>query len=64
MEDPEILTKRDVCKRYKIAERTLNGWMHRRLIPYRKIGRTVRFVRSEVEARIDSFSVTQRTRRA
>ena len=32
----------------KVSTRTIDTWMKKRLIPYRKIGRTVRFIWSEV----------------
>jgi len=34
----------------------MNEWMKRKIISYRKIGKTVRFVPSEVQASIDRFA--------
>jgi excisionase family DNA binding protein len=65
MKEEKFLTKAEVCARFGIAERTLNGWMKRRLIPFRKIGHVVRFVESEVEERINKdCRIGLRARRA
>ncbi len=44
-----FLNKKQAAEFLGIAQRTLCSWMERRLISYRKIGRTVRFHRAELE---------------
>jgi excisionase family DNA binding protein len=44
----EYLTKPQIAERLKVTTRTIDTWMQKGLIPYRKIGRTVRFVWEEV----------------
>jgi excisionase family DNA binding protein len=44
-----FLSKRQVSRRLKIRLRTLDDWMRRRLLPYYKLGRAVRFKWSEIE---------------
>lgn len=46
----EYISKKEVAARLKQDERTVNNWMRLGLLPYYKIGRTVRFKWSEVEA--------------
>lgn len=43
------LTKRQAAEILQIAERTLCNWMERRLIPFVRIGRTIRFRRRDLE---------------
>ena len=47
----ECLTKRQIAARMKVTTRTIDAWMQKGLIPYRKIGRTVRFMSGEVDER-------------
>ncbi len=53
--DDVFVSKADMASRLVVSTRTLESWMKNRLIPYHKIGRTVRFdlreVRSALEAR-------------
>jgi excisionase family DNA binding protein len=44
----EYLTKSQIAERLKVTTRTIDAWMQKGLIPYRKIGRTVRFVWEEI----------------
>lgn len=43
------LSKFEVATLLGVSHRTIDVWMVRRLIPYRKIGRTVRFNPAEIE---------------
>ena len=38
-----LMTKREMADYFGITERTIEVWMHRRYIPYTKIGKSVRF---------------------
>ena len=44
-----FLKKAEVCQRLQIQLRTVEQWMKRGLVPYYKLGRTVRFKWSEIE---------------
>jgi excisionase family DNA binding protein len=46
--DHELITKIQLAVRLKVSTRTIDMWMSKNLVPYRKIGRTVRFSWSEV----------------
>src|SRR5262245_61095758 len=52
---PVFLTKREAAKVLNISERTLCNWMARRLVSYVRIGRTIRFRRSDLEQNIGTF---------
>jgi excisionase family DNA binding protein len=45
-----------------ITPRTLQNWQHRRLIPYYKVGRSVRFKLSDVKAHLESRCHVEATR--
>ncbi len=48
---PLPATSREICERYRIDLRTLQGWRDRKLIPFIKIGqRCIRYNLAEVEA--------------
>ena len=50
---PEVYIKKsEVARRLQKQVRTVDNWMKRGLLPYYKIGRTVCFKWSEVEARL------------
>lgn len=49
------LTKDDVIRLLKISKRTLDNWTKRKILPYIRIGRTVRFQWSEVETAFNRF---------
>jgi excisionase family DNA binding protein len=46
--DYQHITKKEMAARMKVTPRTIDSWMARGLVPYRKIGRTVRFDWDEV----------------
>lgn len=50
---PKYGTKKDVARLYNVTERTITTWMGAGL-PYRKIGRIVRFRFDEVEDYVDA----------
>jgi len=41
--DNEYITKTEMAARMHVSPRTIDAWMTKGLVPYRKIGRTVRF---------------------
>ena len=53
----ECLTKPQIAARMQVTTRTIDSWMQKGLIPYRKFGRTVRFTWGEVS---EHFAGTQR----
>lgn len=46
---PPYLSKKEVCDYLGISHHTLNAWISNNNIPYKKIGRTYRFSRSEID---------------
>jgi hypothetical protein len=42
-QDDNYITKQGMAVRMKVTPRTIDAWMAKGLVPYRKIGRTVRF---------------------
>jgi excisionase family DNA binding protein len=46
--DDVFLSKADMASRLNVTERTLENWMRKRLVPFHRIGRTVRFDLREV----------------
>jgi excisionase family DNA binding protein len=46
---PLLLTKPQAAQLLQISIRTLDLWMRRRMVSYLRIGRTVRFRRSDLE---------------
>ena len=54
MIDP-MLNKRELAARMRFSVRAVDNWMKRGLIPYLKIGRSVRFRWSEVERHLGAL---------
>ncbi len=52
----QLLTKQQACNLCNISSRTMNDWMKRKIIRYLKIGKTVRFVPSEVKASLGRYA--------
>lgn len=46
----EFINKAEVARRLKKQVRTVDNWMRRGILPYYKIGRSVAFKWSEIEA--------------
>ena len=51
--DNDIYTKTQVAKIFCVTVRTLESWMNRRLISYRKIGGTIRFTGGDIKELLD-----------
>jgi excisionase family DNA binding protein len=49
------LTKQQAAELLQISIRTLDTWMARRLIPYLRIGRTIRFRQSDLEENVGTL---------
>jgi excisionase family DNA binding protein len=44
-----FIDKREVSRRMRVGLRTINDWMSQGLLPYYKVGKSVRFKWSEIE---------------
>jgi hypothetical protein len=47
--DDQHITKKEMAARMQVTTRTIDSWMARGLVPYRKIQRTVRFNWGEIQ---------------
>lgn len=56
----ELVTKRDVARKYRVGERTVTNWMYKeKRISFLKIGRLVRFDLPTIDRELkDSGHVT------
>jgi excisionase family DNA binding protein len=52
-----LLDKREVAARLRISPRTLDVWMRNKRVPFLKIGKSVRFRRPAVLAKLEIFEV-------
>ena len=55
--DP-LLTEKDACAYLRVSKRNLYCWRMAGLIPYFKIGRAVRFRKSDLDAALERMRVT------
>jgi excisionase family DNA binding protein len=55
-EHDKYLTKQGLAVRLRVTTRTVESWMAKGLIPFRKIGRTVRFDWSDVRDHFERVS--------
>ena len=55
--DP-LLTEKDTCTYLRVSKRYLCCWRMAGLIPYYKIGRAVRFRKSEVDAALERMRIS------
>lgn len=53
----KYLRRRAAAEYTNISPRTLSNWMARRIIPFRKIGRTVLFDPAELDAALNKFRI-------
>lgn len=57
----DYLTKREIAKRLRKTDRTVDNWMRAGILPYLKLGRSVVFRWSDVQAHFDThFRVCRR----
>ena len=52
-----LLTEKEVCAYLKVSKRNLFCWRMAGLLPYFKIGRAVRFRKSEVDAALERMRI-------
>lgn len=52
-----LLGKSQIARQYGVSVRTIDNWMARRVVPYTKIGRTVRFDKALVSEALEKFRV-------
>ena len=58
-----MLTKQETAEYFRVEERTIESWMKARLIPYIRIGHTVRFRMSDMLLELDQrFRVPSKRR--
>jgi excisionase family DNA binding protein len=57
MTPDEFITKAELAARMKVTTRTIDSWMAKGYVPFRKIGRTVRFSWSEVCERVPANNI-------
>jgi excisionase family DNA binding protein len=55
-----LVTKPDVAKYLKVTVRTVDAWMKKGIIPYKKLARSVRFDLERVKAHIEEFHTVSR----
>ena len=61
--EQRMLTKQETADYLRVTERTIEAWMKARLIPYIRIGHTVRFRMSDVLLELDQrFRVPSKRR--
>ncbi len=51
------VTKRQLASRFQCCPRTINNLMTRRILPYRRLGRILRFDPGECDKAMDAFKV-------
>jgi excisionase family DNA binding protein len=56
---PRSLTKRQLAAELDVSIRTVDTWMQLRKIPYRKVGRMVRFDLDRVMAALDRYVIRE-----
>jgi excisionase family DNA binding protein len=56
--DERLLTDVEACEYLRIRNRQLYAWRMQGLIPFIRIGRAVRYRQSELDAALDSLTVT------
>ena len=45
---PQLLTKQDIAKLFKVSQQTVNDWMRKGTLPFRKINSRVYFEQSKI----------------
>jgi len=54
-----LQTKRDLAQFLRVGSRCVDNWMARGLLPYLKIGRSVRFRPSEIQSFLENCRVVK-----
>jgi excisionase family DNA binding protein len=55
--DQQLLTEKEACAYLRVSKRNLYCWRMAGLVPYFKIGRAVRFKKSEIDAALSTMRV-------
>jgi excisionase family DNA binding protein len=55
--DHQLLTEKEACAYLRVSKRNLYCWRMAGLIPYFKIGRAVRFKKSELDAALNKMRI-------
>ena len=55
--DKQLLTEKEACAYLRVSKRNLYCWRMAGLIPYFKIGRAVRFKKSELDAALNTMRI-------
>jgi len=53
LESERWADKKELARHFQVSVRTIHNWMERRLVPYFRTGRNVRFKISDVEAALN-----------
>ena len=61
LEPQSLLTEPEMASHLRICRRQLHTWRKKGIIPYLKIGRTVRFRLSDVEAALEKRTIHHKT---
>ena len=56
--DKQLLTEKEACAYLRVSKRTLYCWRMAGLIPYFKIGRAVRFKKTELDAALNTMRIS------
>jgi excisionase family DNA binding protein len=54
-DEQKLVKKRKIAHRYDVSERTIQEWMDKGKLPFRKIGYMVRFDPEECDRALDRF---------
>lgn len=49
MKNPDLMTPDEAAKYLNISKLTLYGWTSKRKVPFRKVGRLIRFEKDELD---------------
>jgi excisionase family DNA binding protein len=55
--DKQLLTEKEACAYLRVSKRNLYCWRMAGLIPYFKIGRAVRFKKTELDAALNTMRI-------
>lgn len=50
--DEPFIDKKEACRRLSLKQRTIDSWMRRGVLPYYKMGQSVRFKWSEINTKL------------
>ncbi|MFN6017808.1 MAG: helix-turn-helix domain-containing protein [Verrucomicrobiota bacterium] len=56
--DKQLLTEKEACAYLRVSKRNLYCWRMAGLIPYFKIGRAVRFKKTELDAALNTMRIS------